>query len=553
MAGRARSYGMHTDASLRFERGVDPRRTGAGGQSERRSCCWQIAGGQGGPIVDEVSSEHMPVPGKIGLRKDRVTRLLGVDVPDEVIETVLTRLDMDVSSTAAGWTIIPPSHRFDINIEADLIEEIARIHGYDAIPVVTEVSSAPLATVTESVVSSETAAATLVARDYQEVVNYSFIDAAADKDFTGQVSELVLSNPISSEMSVMRGSLLPGLVTTAAINNARQQDRVRIFETSKTFHGRLQQHKEVVRIGGLATGSRSPEQWNSSSESVDFFDIKADVEALLALSSGASEIQFESFEHIALQPGQAASVSRNGEIIGFVGKLHPKLAKQYDLKRSAFVFELDADKTLRSAAPTAKTVSKYPVIRRDIAVVVDDDVTADALIRSVTDSARQFVRDVRIFDIYRGEGIEAGRKSVAIGLILQETSRTLTDDDADGAMASVVKNLEDQFAASSKRLNRMALTKADMAESLFNELGLNKREARELVDMFYEELRASLAVGEQVKLSGFGNFDLRDKKERPGRNPKTGEEIPISARRVVTFRPGQKLKARVEAYAGTGE
>jgi phenylalanyl-tRNA synthetase beta chain len=293
----------------------------------------------------------------------------------------------------------------------------------------------------------ELAAATLIARDYQEVVTYSFIDAAADTAFAGSESELVLSNPISSEMSVMRASLWPGLVAAAAANNARQQDRVRLYEASKTFHGALGAHTEVVRIAGLASGPVRPEQWGSTSEAVDFFDVKSDIEALLSLAGGVDECHFVVAEHPALQPGQTAEIIRNNEVIGVIGKLHPKLAKNYDLKRAVFLFELDAAKSLASTAPLAASISKFPAIRRDIAVIVDDKISADELVNAVAATSPQLIQGVRIFDIYTGSGIEAGRKSVAIGLILQETSRTLTDDDADEVMAAAVKKLEDQFAA----------------------------------------------------------------------------------------------------------
>jgi phenylalanyl-tRNA synthetase beta chain len=236
-------------------------------------------------------------------------------------------------------------------------------------------------------------------------------------------------------------------VAAAAANNARQQDRVRLFESSKSFHGELGTHTEVVRIAALATGALRPEQWGSGSESVDFYDVKADVEALLALSSSANEIQFKAANHPALQPGQTAEVIRNDEVIGVVGKLHPNLAKQYDLKRAVYLFELDAEKTLATSAPIARSISKFPTIRRDIAVIVEDKITADQLVKAVASASPELIQSVRIFDIYTGQGIEAGRKSVAIGLILQETSRTLTDDDADIVMAAAVKKLEDQFAA----------------------------------------------------------------------------------------------------------
>jgi len=446
MAGRARGYGMHTDASLRFERGVDPE--GQGRAVERATeLLLEIAGGEAGPLIVESEEKHLPVRPRIMLRKNHVTRLLGLDIADKEIARILEGLELAVEACDGGWNVAPPSHRFDIAIEADLIEEIARIHGYDSIPETTAFAQAPLETVTETRVGLERAAASLIARDYQEVITYSFIDAEANEAFTGDESELVLSNPISSEMSVMRGSLWPGMVAAAAANVARQQDRVRVFEASKSFHGTLEAHTEVVRLAGLATGSALPEQWSSKSESVDFFDIKADVEALLLLSSQAGEILFEATEHPALQAGQAAEIRRDDEIIGIIGKLHPSLAKRYDLKGAVYVFELDAAKALASQAPSATSISRYPAIRRDLAVIVDDDVTADEIVDAVAGSAPALIQDVRIFDIYKGPGIEAGRKSVAIGLILQETSRTLTDEDADTAMAAATSKLKDKFAA----------------------------------------------------------------------------------------------------------
>ena len=291
------------------------------------------------------------------------------------------------------------------------------------------------------------AAATLVARDYQEAITYSFIDAESNRRFSGQDSELVLSNPISSEMSVMRASLWPGMVSAAAANNARQQYRIRLFEISKTFHGTLGEHSEVVRIAGLATGPVDPEQWGSAARNADFFDIKADVEALLALPLTDDAIEFRAVKHPALQPGQAAEIWRGKESIGVVGKLHPSIAKAYDLKRAVYLFELDAVKTLASNAPAAVSISKFPAIRRDIAVIVDNEISSADLVAAVAASSPALIQGVRIFDIYTGEGIEAGRKSVAISLILQETSRTLTDDDADAAMAAAVKKLQHQFAA----------------------------------------------------------------------------------------------------------
>jgi phenylalanyl-tRNA synthetase beta chain len=446
MAGRARAYGMHTDASLRFERGVDPE--GQGRAVERAThLLLEIAGGHAGPLLVESAKKYLPLRGKILLRKDRLAALLGLKIADKEVVRILKGLRLHVESVDGGWNVEPPSHRFDIEIEADLIEEVARIHGYDSIPETTAFSQSPLETVTETRVGLERAAETLIARDYQEVVTYSFVDADANKAFTGTNSDLVLSNPISSEMSVMRASLWPGMVEVAAANIARQQDRVRIFEASKSFHGSLDAHTEVVRIAGLVMGLIVPEQWGSKARNADFFDIKADLEALLLLAADDNELKFVPVLHPALQSGQAAEIRRNGEAIGVVGKLHPGLAKRYDLKRPVYVFELHALKALESKAPSASSISKYPAIRRDIAVIVDDAISADDLVATVAAGAPELIQEVRIFDIYKGAGIEAGRKSVAISLILQETSRTLTDDDADVVMAATVSKLKDKFAA----------------------------------------------------------------------------------------------------------
>ncbi len=446
MAGRARAYGMHTDASLRFERGVDPE--GQARAIERATeLLLAIAGGKAGPLVDDTAEKYLPSGTEIVLRKSRITHLLGLDIDDAEIVRILTRLQMPVEKIEGGWQVTAPSHRFDMAYEVDLIEEVARLHGYDSIPETTLSATAPLETVTESRIEMERAGATLIARDYQEVVTYSFIDAAANAKFSGSESSLVLSNPISSELAVMRASLWPGMVAAAAANVARQQDRVRLFEASRSYHGTLDEHTETVRLAGLATGPVMPEQWDVRSESVDFFDIKADVEAVLSLASDRAEWRFAATEHPALQPGQAAEILRGDRVIGVMGKLHPRLARDYDFKRGVYLFELDAEQALASAAPEAKAVSRFPAIRRDIAVVVPESVTAADLVEAVASSAPDLIRGVRIFDIYQGEKIEAGRKSVAIGLILQETSRTLTDDDADTVMAAATAVLEKKFAA----------------------------------------------------------------------------------------------------------
>jgi len=446
MAGRARSYGMHTDASLRFERGVDF--DGQARAVERATeLLLEIAGGEAGPLVHQVADAHLPKREPIALRRSRLSLLLGLDVEDDVVTGVLGRLGLKVTTNELGWEVVAPSYRFDITSEVDLIEEIVRIHGYDSVPETTEIAASPLETVTESVVDLDRVSATLVARDYEEAITYSFIDERTNEAFARDGSELVLSNPISSEMSIMRSSLLPGLLSSASANIARQQERVRLFEIGKSFHGTLQAPEEVVRIAAVACGTAMPEQWGIGTQAIDFYDIKADLVALLQLAGDASDVVFRALDHAALQPGQSAAIVRNGREIGIIGKLHPQVARRHQLKRDAYVFELDALPALASVAPVAREVSRFPVIRRDLAVIVKDEISGDQLVQAVASAAPDLIRDVRIFDIYKGPGIEAGLKSVAISLILQETSRTLTDDDADAAQAAAVQKLRDSFSA----------------------------------------------------------------------------------------------------------
>jgi phenylalanyl-tRNA synthetase beta chain len=446
IAGRARSYGMHTDASLRFERGVDPE--GQARAIERASeLLLQICGGKAGPLTLKTASEFLPKSNSIRLRRARLSSLLGVTIDDDTVVAILQRLGMQIGAVEGGWDVTAPAFRFDIAIEVDLIEEVARIYGYDAIPTSTAIAETPLRPNTETRIDLNQVADTLVARDFQEVVTYSFVDAVSNQAITGIESELVLANPISSEMSVMRSSLLPGMLFAAASNNARQQERVRIFEIGKSFHGTLQSHDEVLQLAGVVIGSACPEQWSEKPQAIDFFDVKADVQAVLKLAGNSAEIDFEVVDHAALQAGQAANIVSAGNVIGVLGKLHPRHAKTFSLKRPAYVFELNAELAFAASIPVAASVSKFPSIRRDIAVIVDQKISAAELTKAVAESAPGLISSVRIFDIFTGAGIEAGLKSVALGLILQETSRTLTDDDADTAMAAAVRKLQEKYGA----------------------------------------------------------------------------------------------------------
>ena len=446
MAGRARSYAMHTDASLRFERGVDP-----GGQARaiNRACelLLQIAGGDAGPLTDEVRQKQLPTRANVTLRQARLTKVLGAEIEAAEVTGIFHNLNFETSVTDDGWVVQSPGFRFDIEIEEDLIEEVARIHGYDSIPEATAIAETPLAAVTETRVNLQAVADSLVARDYQEVITYSFVDAASDELLTGERSELVLANPISSEMSVMRGSLWGGMLGAARANVSRQQDRVRLFEIGRSFHGTLQRPLETQQVAGLILGARHAEQWSNSGQVVDFFDIKSDLESLLQMSGCLGDFTFAATEHPALQPGQAAKILRNERQVGVLGKLHPRVSKQFGIKKDVFVFALDAEPVFDSVVPTTAAISKFPAIRRDIAIIVDDQISASEVVTAVRSTAPGLIRNVVIFDIYRGDGIEAGRKSIALGLILQETSRTLTDEDADSAKDAAVRKLEQEFAA----------------------------------------------------------------------------------------------------------
>ncbi|MEX2124270.1 MAG: phenylalanine--tRNA ligase subunit beta [Woeseia sp.] len=446
IAGRGRNYALHTDASLRFERGVDP--AGQARAIERATALVQeIAGGAAGPVTDVHHADAMPERRAMTLRQSRLHSLLGMELDKGEVTGILQSLRLAVEETADGWIAQAPGFRFDLAIEDDLIEEVARVFGYDRIPEVTVTAALPLGPVTERQIDPVRVADTLVARGYQEVVSYSFIDVESDHRFTGNASELVLSNPISSEMSVMRGSLWPGMLKIAASNLARQQDRVRLFEFGTTFHGTLAKPAEVMRLAGLALGPVVPEQWGSRSREVDFFDIKADVEALLDLGAEEARTEFAETEHAALQPGQAAQIVRDGKVIGVLGKLHPTAGQSLDISRSVLLFELDAAAAFAARVPVATAISRFPSIRRDIALVVAEQVSAAQLIQVVLSAAPDIIRRAVVFDVYRGPGIEAGLKSIALGLILQETSRTLTDEDADSAMAAAVQKLQQTFAA----------------------------------------------------------------------------------------------------------
>lgn len=444
IAGRARRLGMHTDASLRFERGVDPAQQRRA--VERATALLvEIAGGEPGPVIERVSEANLPSRSPVMLRRGRLQLLLGHQVPDAEVERILNGLGMKLTVLSEGWQAAPPSYRFDIAQEVDLIEEVARIHGYDRIPERRGAGGAMLGEATERRVPITRVSDLLTARGYQEVVTYSFVDPELQAALFPDQESLPLSNPISADLSRMRLSLWPALVQVLKRNLSRRQGRVRIFEHGLRFILEGNELKQLGTISGLIAGGRFPEQWGADSGAVDYFDAKADVEALLALTAG--EFQFARADHPALHPAQSARILRAGNAAGWIGALHPRLVRELDLERVPVLWELDEEISFAAELPVFREISRFPAIRRDLAVVVDAGVAVDSLLETVRATAGANLTESKVFDVYRGDRIDSGLKSVALGLILQDSSRTLTDVEADRVVAEVMARLESEFRA----------------------------------------------------------------------------------------------------------
>jgi phenylalanyl-tRNA synthetase beta chain len=444
IAGRGRRWGLVTDASQRFERGVDP--THQQRAMERAKTLLQsIAGGKAGPVSITQSAQHQPVRRAVSLRRTQLKRLLGVEFPDERIAVTLTALQMNVVATAQGWDATPPPHRFDITIEADLIEEVARIVGYQSIPEAPAVSSHRFRSAPEERASEHVILEAMAMRGYQEAITFAFVDPVLQKQLFPTTQGLALANAIASDLSVMRLSLWPGLVRAALENQRRQQDRIRLFEHGAKFVVTEGVTQEIDSLAGITSGSRLPEQWGVSTEMrgpVDFYDVKGDVEALLVATGASDSFVFETptAPLSCLHPGRAARILRQGREVGWIGELHPSLIKELDFTYSPVMFELEMS-ALEVVRPQYREISRFPQVRRDLALVLDEGIPLSAVRERVILVASSLLSDVRIFDVYRGIGVEAGRKSVALGLIFQDISRTLTDEDVERTIASIVTDL----------------------------------------------------------------------------------------------------------------
>jgi phenylalanyl-tRNA synthetase beta chain len=445
IAGRARRYGFGSDASHRFERGVD---FGATRRALERASqlILEICGGQAGPLCEARST--LPERQPVRLRPARVARVLGVSFTSEQIGALFARLDLQFKRDGDDFIVTPPSYRFDIEIEEDLIEEIVRLYGYENIPANAPRAQLSMLPQSEDARPLSRIRQILADRGFQEVVNYAFVEEAWESDLAANISPIRLANPIASQMSVMRSSLIGGLIGNVVTNLKRKQNRVRVFETGRCFFrdaqgGPVAGFHQPWKIAGLAYGNAVPEQWGSTARNVDFFDIKGDVELLLAPAAA----RFEKVVHPALHPGRSARVIVDGKSIGVIGELHPQWLQKYDLPLAPVVFELDLDPVKLAKLPSFVEVSRQPSATRDLAIVVDQKLELQQLIDGMLANRPSIIKDISLFDVYTGKGIAPGEKSLAFRIVMQDTQRTLQEAEVDNAVQELITYLQKTFAA----------------------------------------------------------------------------------------------------------
>lgn len=452
VAGKARSYGLHTDSSHRFERGVDPQLQRLA-MERATALILSISGGEAGPIVEVVSEAHLPVATPIALSAAKVNQVLGLDIADADIEDMLQRLGMTLAPQQPGqWLVTAPSWRFDMAIEADLIEDVARVYGYDLLPSWLPAVRSSADTAPENRIPGRQVANLLVDRGYLEAITYSFVDPAMQQALAPDVTPLALANPISSELGVMRTTLWAGLLTAAQRNLNRQITRLRLFEQGLRFVPQGDQLEQLPMVAGLIYGSARPQHFDDAARKVDFFDLKGDVEALLALAGRTEPVRFVPDQHPVLHPGQSARVVRDtaaGEVeLGWLGRIHPAVAGKLDLSDELYLFELCADALAQRPLPRFAPVSDQPSVRRDLAFVVDRAVLAGDVLTAVRRAGGEQLRDVRLFDVYQGEHMAPEQKSLALGLTFQDRSRTLGEADINELVTAVIQLVKQEFNAS---------------------------------------------------------------------------------------------------------
>lgn len=447
--GKARRYGLHTDASHRYERGVDPalQRTA---MERATALLLDICGGQAGPITEAVAENSLPTRETIILRASRLEKVLGVSIETASVTEILERLGFEVSFDDQQWRVAIPSYRFDLSIEEDLIEEVARVYGYNAIQAAAPAAQLRMTERKEAHLSSHQLVNAMVNRGYQEAITYSFVDPKHQALMFDNVETLTLPHPISVDMSSMRVSLWPGLAGAVAHNQKRQQAVLAFVETGLRFIPDTSAENGVRQeavISGIRSGKAHSEHWSEGDRSTDFYDIKGDVEALLAQTGKASAFRFVASEHPALHPGQSAAVYYGETKVGDVGALHPQFDKALGLNQRTFVFELALNVVTERRLPLAQSISRYPSIRRDLAVVVDKNVAAGELIAAMENVGVKQLVDLNLFDVYVGDGVADDKQSLALSVTLQDSNKTLEDAEVTELMAQFVQTLKDEFNA----------------------------------------------------------------------------------------------------------
>ncbi len=444
IAGKARRYGLHTDASARFERGVD-------WQLAERACqratalILDICGGVPGPVMITDNEQALPTLQVVTLTHARIKQQLKIELASETIQQMLQALGFDVDVTSDGFRCVAPSWRFDIAIEQDLIEEIARIYGYNNLPTSLPAQALTMAAVPEAETPLMRLKHYLVDQDVQEAVTYSFVDPAMQALLGDGVQGVRLANPIASNLAEMRRSLMPGLVEAVRHNVNRQAPRVRVFETGQCFVSSGDQLDQSERLGIALYGQQAPLHF-SGDRLVDFFDLKGIVDGLGMVNGGGS-LSWSSGEHPALAPGQTARVSMNGQSIGIVGRLHPRLARELDLPKPLFLADLNLSPLLSGQVTAFKAISRYPRVLRDLAVVVDDSIAWQQIVDAVESLGDSRIQSVELFDVYRGTGVPEGCQSLALSLSLQDPEKTLDDVAIQEMVDQVVRTLGEQTGA----------------------------------------------------------------------------------------------------------
>ena len=440
IAGKWRRLGFSTDASHRYERGVDFE--GSRRAIERLGgLIMTVCGGKAGAVNDVVA--QLPTRDEVHLRLPRVQRVLGMAISEQRVQEILARLNMPARRSGDVLSVTPPSYRFDISIEEDLIEEIVRIEGYEKLPATLPSATAGMLPAPENILDLSRLRQTMVTRDFQEVVTYSFVDESWERDFAANAKPVRLANPIAEQLGVMRSNLLASLVDCLRFNINRKQTRVRLFEISRVFAAAGAGFDQRLRLGALAYGYAKPEQWGSEKRPVDFYDLCGDLESLFS----PVRIDLAPAQYPALHPGKSADVVVDGASVGWIGELHPGLRQRYDIQEPVVAFEVNADAATARPIPVYREYSKFPLVRRDIAIEVAEEVPAQSLLETMRNSASPIVGDIEVFDLYRGKGIETGKKGLAFRVLLQDTQKTLTEAEVDEAVEGLRAILEKEHGA----------------------------------------------------------------------------------------------------------